>query len=244
DNCNLAWKAPEDDGGEPVEYYEVEKLDVDSGRWMPCAKVKDTKAHVEDLRKGQTYQFRVKAVNREGASDPLATKESILAKNPYDEPGKPSTPEVTDWDVDRVNLAWEPPTNDGGAPITGYVIEKRSKHSKDWSECAKTKGAECEAEVLGLKEGEEYQFRIRAVNKAGPGEPSDPSRRVVAKHRNLKPHIDRESMKSVTIKVGQSLEFDVPVIGEPPPEKVWTFNEKPIEGDGRIAVCDRTLLCL
>lgn len=28
-----------------------------------------------------------------------------------DEPGKPSTPEVTDWDVDRVNLEWEPPAN-------------------------------------------------------------------------------------------------------------------------------------
>lgn len=50
---------------------------------MPCAKVKDTKAHVEGLKKGQTYQFRVKAVNREGVSDPLATDGSIVAKNPY-----------------------------------------------------------------------------------------------------------------------------------------------------------------
>lgn len=37
--------------------------------------------------------------------------------------------------------------------------------------------------MLGLKEGEEYQFRVMAVNKAGPGEPSDPSRKVVAKAR-------------------------------------------------------------
>lgn len=73
---------------------------------------------------------------------------------------------------------------DGGAPITGYLVEKRSKNSKEWTECAKTDGPTCEAEVLGLKEGEEYQFRIRAINKAGAGDPSDPSRKVVAKHRN------------------------------------------------------------
>lgn len=44
----------------------------------------------------------------------------------------------------------------------------------------------------------------------------------------VKPYIHRESMKSVVIKVGQSLKFDVLVNGEPPPEKVWTLNEKPI----------------
>uniref|UniRef100_A0A0N5D1Z0 non-specific serine/threonine protein kinase n=1 Tax=Thelazia callipaeda TaxID=103827 RepID=A0A0N5D1Z0_THECL len=234
DNCNLLWTPPEDDGGEPIEYYEVEKFDTEIGKWIPCAKVKDTRAHIEDLQKGHSYQFRVKAVNREGASDPLATKYATLAKNPYDEPGKPSAPEVTDWDIDRVNLAWDPPANDGGSPITGYIVEKRDKHSKDWSECFKTHGPECEAKILGLKEGEEYRFRIRAINKAGSGEASDPSRRVIAKH--LKPYIDRESMKSIVIKAGQSMEWNIPVIGEPPPQKVWTHNEKAVEDDGRIVI--------
>uniref|UniRef100_A0A1I7VVS1 non-specific serine/threonine protein kinase n=1 Tax=Loa loa TaxID=7209 RepID=A0A1I7VVS1_LOALO len=234
--CKLTWKPPEDDGGEPIAYYEVEKFDEEVGKWTQCAKVKDTVAHIDDLQKGHTYQFRVKAVNHEGASDPLSTDHSILAKNPYDEPGKPTTPEVTDWDIDRVNLTWKPPDNDGGDPISSYVVEKRKKHAKDWVECAKTNGPECEASILGLKEGEEYQFRIRAVNRAGIGEPSDPSRKVIAKPRNLKPHIHRESMKSIVIKVGQSVEFDVPVSGEPPPEKVWILNDKPIESDEHIMI--------
>jgi hypothetical protein len=37
-----------------------------------------------------------------------------------------------------------------------------------------------------LKEGEEYQFRVIAVNKAG-GTESDPSRTMIAKARNSKP---------------------------------------------------------
>lgn len=237
DSCNLTWKPPDDDGGEPIECYEIEKLDTSTGRWVPCAKVTDTKAHIDGLKKGQSYQFRVKAVNKEGPSEPLTTENETIAKNPYDEPGKPHTPEVTDWDADRVSLEWQPPDYDGGAPITEYIIENKGKHGREWQKCGKVSGDETTATILGLKEGEEYKFRVRAVNKAGPGEASDPSRTVIAKPRNLKPWIDREKMKTVTIKVGHDVVFDVPVRGEPPPEKTWTFKENPID-DAKIKITD------
>lgn len=40
-----------------------------------------------------------------------------------------------------------------------------------------------EARVPGLKEGNQYQFRVRAVNKAGPSEPSDSTVPHIAKAR-------------------------------------------------------------
>jgi titin len=46
-------------------------MEEGTNKWVPCAKVKDTKANITGLKKGETYQFRVKAVNKEGASDPL-----------------------------------------------------------------------------------------------------------------------------------------------------------------------------
>lgn len=35
-------------------------------------------------------------------------------------------------------------------------------------------------------------------------------------------------MQTITIKVGQNVDFKVPVSGEPAPTCVWTFNEAPI----------------
>lgn len=49
-----------------------------------------------------------------------------------DEPGKPGTPEIVDWDKDHVDLKWTKPIKDGGAPITGYIIEKREVGSPKW----------------------------------------------------------------------------------------------------------------
>ena len=35
-SCKLKWKPPKDDGGSPIEFYEIEKLDPLSGMWIPC----------------------------------------------------------------------------------------------------------------------------------------------------------------------------------------------------------------
>lgn len=44
-----------------------------------------------------------------------------------DEPSKPGTPIIKDYDKNFVELEWEKPESDGGSPITGYIIEKKEK---------------------------------------------------------------------------------------------------------------------
>lgn len=109
---------------------------------------------------------------------------SVLA----DEPGPPGRPEATDWDKDHVDLRWTPPLNDGGSPITGYVIEKREKGTPRWIKACETSGPECKGRADNLDEGVEYEFRVKAINAAGPGEPSDVSKPITAKSRRSKLH--------------------------------------------------------
>jgi len=62
----------------------------------------------------------------------------------------------------------------------------KDKFSADWIEVAKTTDAIPEVKVEGLKEKMVYQFRIRAHNKAGASEPSEPTDNHLCKHRNCK----------------------------------------------------------
>lgn len=127
-----------------------------------------------------------------------------------DEPGRPGKPDIFDYDNQSVSLKWTKPESDGGRPLTHYTVEMKDKLSIDWVEVHKTSDTTCEAKVEGLKEKQIYQFRIRAHNKAGSGEPSDPTDNHVCKHKN------RECRSRSGIKELNRLRFS----------KVNAFNKK------------------
>ena len=72
--------------------------------------------------------------------------------------------------ADSITLAWQPPADDGGAPVERYLVEKRAKGSDRWSKVPGLfKG--CEAQARNLDEGQEYEFRVVAVNEHGQSKP-------------------------------------------------------------------------
>ena len=81
-------------------------------------------------------------------------------------------------------MTWVKPDNDGGRPLTHYIVEMKDKLSVEWKEVMVTPDPTCKSTVEGLKENQVVQFRIRAANKAGCGEPSEPTENHVVKHRN------------------------------------------------------------
>ncbi len=99
-----------------------------------------------------------------------------------DVPDAPGKPEVSNVDTTSIHLEWTPPENDGGSEITGYIIEKRDATFGDrWVKAVKTPVLETSFTVKGLTENNQYQFRVSAQNKAGVGEPSEPSVIIKAK---------------------------------------------------------------
>lgn len=163
-------------------------MDVETGRWVPAGEVGpgETKAKVTGLQKGKRYKFRVKAVNKEGSSEPLELDGEVVAKNPYDEPEKPSNLEIADYDNTMVELKWDKPEKDGGRPILHYVIEMKDKMRPEFTEVMKSDGPVTTAKVTGLKANSVVQFRVRAVNKAGASQPSNETGPHIVKHRNRK----------------------------------------------------------
>lgn len=87
----------------------------------------------------------------------MTTDAAILAKNPYDKPGKVDKPNLVDWDKDHVDLQWNALADDGGTPLTGYIIEKKDKHGR-WEKALEVPATQTQATVPGLKEGEEVRF--------------------------------------------------------------------------------------
>lgn len=195
EGCKLKWKKPKDDGGLPITGYVLEKQEAGTGKWVPAGFVDPDKTEqdITGLEPNKKYNFRVKAVNEEGESEPLETDGSILAKNPYDIASPPGMPEIVDYDEHMVKLKWDPPVRDGGAPITGYVVEVMDKNDGKFVKAVEV-GPQCNATVPKLEEGNQYKFRVRAVNKAGPSDPSEQTNWHTAKPRfrkyfvNIKRH--------------------------------------------------------
>lgn len=95
--------------------------------------------------------------------------------NPFDEPGKPGSPEVVDAGAGQCELRYTAPVSDGGSPIINYIIEVKEKYESRWRILMKVSGPVPEVLMLTMDEGKTVQFRVIAVNAAGPGEPSEPT---------------------------------------------------------------------
>ena len=77
-----------------------------------------------------------------------------------------------------ITLSWEKPTDDGGGPIEGYVVEMKDDNG-EWVEVSPMV-KDPRFKVPHLKEGKAYQFRVKAINEVGAGKPSAPTGAIVA----------------------------------------------------------------
>ncbi len=132
---HLSWSEPESDGGSPITGYVVEKRDRFSTLWTPVTKreIPDTSFTVSGLSEGMEYEFRVVAQNKAGPGKYSEATRPTVARPPYNIPGAPSQPDVTDINANSMTLHWSPPSSDGGSPITGYIVERRDTSKMSWS---------------------------------------------------------------------------------------------------------------
>ncbi|KAF7245553.1 Immunoglobulin superfamily member 22 [Varanus komodoensis] len=213
----MKWKAPKDNGGKQVTHFIIERKMVGKRSWIKVGEIdsKQTTFATDKVEEGKAYQFRILAVNSEGASEPLETEE-IFAGDPIDPPGQASQPQVTDVTKDAITITWNPPTQDGGAPVMGYIVERRKKGSNLWVPVSKELIQDTKCKVDGLLEDTEYEFQVIAVNRAGPGHPSCASNSVMAKDPIKPPGLVKGLHVADSSNSSISLAWQPPDEGDPP----------------------------
>ena len=87
-----------------------------------------------------------------------------------DKPGKTGVPEVKDTQRNQVELTWTAPKDDGGSPVTNYVVEYCEETAFHWLPAGDGDTVLGTRYVVrGLSENTAYKFRVAAQNKAGVG---------------------------------------------------------------------------
>ena len=85
-------------------------------------------------------------------------------------PGAPAAVAVALGDGE-LTVSWVPPVEDGGKPVTGYVVQWRAE-GEDYDATREALAASSPHTVEGLQNGTEYTVRVVAVNAVGRSESS------------------------------------------------------------------------
>jgi hypothetical protein len=126
---------------------------------------------VTGLSNGQTYTFKVAAINGVGTGNQSTASGSVTLPNT---PGAPGTPTGFPLSLGRSTLTWTTPSN-GGSPITGYVVTPYINGVVQTAQIQTFNSTLTTETVTGLTTGRAYTFRVAAINAVGTGTQSGAS---------------------------------------------------------------------
>ena len=88
---------------------------------------------------------------------------------------------VTEVQQHSISIKWKPPKEDGGSPLTGYIVEKREAGHTFWVRIEKVAPEITALKAMQLNEKTEYYFRVIAENKVGQSAPLETNDSTMAK---------------------------------------------------------------
>ena len=158
----IKWTAPNSDGGSAITGYRVYRGTASNGETLLTTLGAVSSYTDTGLTNGQSYYYKVSAVNAVGEG----AKSNELSAVPATVPGAPTLKSATSGNG-QVTLSWSAPTSNGGSPIGVYAIYRGTVSGE---------GTYLEGVENGLSfvdstvtNGLTYYYQVAAVNDVGEG---------------------------------------------------------------------------
>uniref|UniRef100_A0AAX7VZW9 Myosin-binding protein C, fast-type n=1 Tax=Astatotilapia calliptera TaxID=8154 RepID=A0AAX7VZW9_ASTCA len=105
-------------------------------------------------------------------ANPAGEDKAVLFLKIVDVPDPPENIKCTGVGEDCASIIWDPPKFDGGAPVKGYLMERKKKGSSRWTKLNFDVYESTTYEAKRMIEGVLYEMRVFAVNSIGMSQPS------------------------------------------------------------------------
>jgi hypothetical protein len=164
--ATVSWTAPHSTGGSPLTgYVVVPSVSGVLGAAMMVTDPAATSTTVTGLTNGVTYTFTVAATNALGTSAASAPSNPVMPVAAQSVPDAPTAVQASGG-VARATVTWSLPVNNGGSPLTAFVITPYLGATA-LSPVRIEGGALTQGVVMGLTNGMAYTFTVAAINTIG-----------------------------------------------------------------------------
>ncbi|KAM3621641.1 uncharacterized protein V6R79_013960 [Siganus canaliculatus] len=117
---------------------------------------------LRDCLRTDAGEIKIRLQNPFGAAE--ATSQLIV----LDRPGPPEGPvETTETTSTLIEIAWKPPKDDGGSPVTNYIIERQQAGQSLWTKLGDVSADKTSFRDRNVSHGKKYNYRIYAENPEG-----------------------------------------------------------------------------
>jgi fibronectin type 3 domain-containing protein len=166
---SLSWTTPSSDGGSAITSYTINRGTSQGGEAFLASVSGSTLSYTDNaVSNGVTYYYTVTATNYAGTS-PSSNEVSATPTGPATAPSAPQNLQATAGNA-QVSLSWQAPSSDGGSAINNYNIYRST--STGTETLLTTVGNVLTYTDTGLINGQQYFYKVSAVNGVGEGSQS------------------------------------------------------------------------
>ncbi|XP_061893616.1 immunoglobulin-like and fibronectin type III domain-containing protein 1 isoform X1 [Entelurus aequoreus] len=117
---------------------------------------------VKDCLQTDAGTIKIQLKNAFGAAE--ATSQLFV----LDRPGPPEGPvEILETTSSLIEIKWNPPKDDGGSAVTGYIVERQPEGHSLWTKIGDVSGDKTSLRDRNVTHGKKYSYRIYAENTEG-----------------------------------------------------------------------------